>query len=382
MGLVGLPELMEILSRLEGQAVQVQAGQCTRARHRKSTCTRCADACPTGAISWEDGLVVDAEKCTRCGACAAVCPTGALAAASPSDGDLMTRVREMASEKGQVVFACPRCIEGNGDATGLVTVACLARLHEAILVGAAAFGARAVVLVDGACRECPQGKARDVAVASVGRANRLLGAFGSATRVTMQGTVPPEVLAALAQSTLGDGLSRRGFFSLLARETVRLGAVTVDTVLSSRGQAEKQEPKKGELPVALPAKRALLLAALKRLGTPPTARLDVEGWATFAHTEACTGCQMCAFFCPTGALAKAEDQGKVGVAFRASACTACGLCVDACYQNAVELAAGADVRKILDDVVEYDWMRGADEAPWQRSATDKIAKSILESLEL
>ncbi len=381
MALVGLPELMEILSRLGGQAVQVHTERCARGRHRKSTCTRCADVCPTGAISWAEGLAVDPDKCTGCGACAAICPTGALEASSPADGELLARARQVAQTRKTVAFACPRYVEaGPGARAACVEVSCIGRLHEAVLVGAVATGAQWVLLLDGACEGCPSAKAHEVAERMVARANGLLQAFGVSSRVSLGPQLPASLLAGGGDSA--EGLSRRGFFTLLARETVRLGAVTVDTVLSGRERVEKAEPTRGELPADVPAKRALLLASLKRLGEPAVARLETEGWATFGHTESCTGCQMCAFFCLTGALTKVEGEGKVGVAFRASACTACGLCVDICYQDAVTLAAGADVRKVLSDEAEAHWMRGSDEAPWQQPATDRIAKSIWETLEL
>lgn len=380
MGLVGLPELMEILHRLEGQAIRVHGDLCARGRHRKSTCTRCADACPTGAISWAEGLAVDPEKCTGCGACAAVCPTGALEACLPGDAELLGRVRQAAQAGQTVAFACPRFVQTEPAAKAVcVEVPCIGRLNEAVLVGAAT-EAQWVLLLDGACEGCPSAKAHEVAERMADRANGLLRAFGMSPRVVVGPQLPASLQA--ANSEMAQGLSRRGFFTLLAREALRVGAVTVDTVLSGREQAEKNEPTRGELPTDLPAKRALLLASLRRLGEPATARLEVEGWATFGYGESCTGCQMCAFFCPTGALTKVEREGRVGVAFRAAACTACGLCEDICYQDAVLLSAGADARKVLSDEAEMHWMRDADEAPWQQRATDRIAKSILESLEL
>lgn len=381
MGLVGLPELMEILHRLEGQAIRVRGDLCARGRHRKSTCTRCADACPTGAIVWAEELAVDPEKCTGCGACAAVCPTGALEACQPGDAELLGRVRHAAQAFKTVAFACPRYVDTEPSAKAVcVEVPCVGRLNEAVLVGAAAMQAQWVLLLDGACEGCPSAKAHESAERMADHANGLLQAFGMSPRVFF-GPQLPASLAAVSRE-MAEGLSRRGFFTLLAREALRVGAVTVDTVLSSREQAEKNEPTRGELPTDLPAKRALLLASLRRLGEPLAAQLAMEGWATFGYSQSCTGCQMCAFFCPTGALTKVEREGRVGVAFRAAACTACGLCEDICYQDAVLLSAGADARKVLSDEAEMHWMRGADEAPWQQPATDRIAKSILESLEL
>ena len=42
-------------------------------------CGLCINACPTGAISWKDDIVVvDEEKCNGDGRCAVVCPYGAI----------------------------------------------------------------------------------------------------------------------------------------------------------------------------------------------------------------------------------------------------------------------------------------------------------------
>lgn len=51
----------------------VVTGECT-------SCGRCVETCPTGAIALVDGYpVIDAEICTRCTGCVTACPEGALA---------------------------------------------------------------------------------------------------------------------------------------------------------------------------------------------------------------------------------------------------------------------------------------------------------------
>ena len=41
-------------------------------------CGACADECPVGAISEQDGkYVIDADQCLDCGACEGACPVGA-----------------------------------------------------------------------------------------------------------------------------------------------------------------------------------------------------------------------------------------------------------------------------------------------------------------
>ena len=43
-----------------------------------STCVGCVEACPVGAISREDVVKIDTEKCIECGACIPACKHEAL----------------------------------------------------------------------------------------------------------------------------------------------------------------------------------------------------------------------------------------------------------------------------------------------------------------
>ena len=67
--------------------------RCAVMRNRKASCTKCADACTTGAISiTQDEVSVDSDLCVGCGTCATVCPTCALEANNPNDAVLATTV--------------------------------------------------------------------------------------------------------------------------------------------------------------------------------------------------------------------------------------------------------------------------------------------------
>jgi formate hydrogenlyase subunit 6/NADH:ubiquinone oxidoreductase subunit I len=101
------------------------------------------------------------------------------------------------------------------------------------------------------------------------------------------------------------------------------------------------------LPAHLPVKRMLLLSCMLKLGKLSEESIDSPLFCQFGVNDDCTGCQMCAFFCPTGALSKLDEDGQVGVRFKISNCTGCGLCQEICYRHAVLLSNHINLRDIM-----------------------------------
>jgi ferredoxin len=367
-----------MLDRWERRPVALALEFCVRQRHRRSTCTRCVDVCPVGAITWDNGLEIDREACTGCGICAAVCPTAALEASGSSNDELLAQVQRAVERRGWVAFACPRARQGGGAGAPGLTVSCLGRLDEGLLVSAAACGAQSTWLVDGACEGCPQAVGRAVAGAALARCNALLEAFGVPARAAFRPDLPGALQAGGGNGS-AEGVSRRGLFKVLARETARAGQIGAGP---EQGMQARPEPRKtvGDLPRALPSSRLLLLAALKRLGAPVAAALAGEEdgpFARFALGERCTGCQMCAFFCPTGALVKVEDEGRVGLAFRSALCTNCGLCRDICYRDAVVLDHQVDLNDVLAVSVDWLFVGDMEDPPWKKPPDRRVTQAIL-----
>ena len=378
---VGVDQVLDVLTRLDSRSMRVYPRQCTKLRHRRSTCTLCADACPVQAIAWDDSVQVDPDRCTGCGVCATVCPTGVFEARSPTNTELLIQIKELAQEREWLAFACPRYREMRSkEAEPFMQVPCLGRLDESILIGAVSMGISAVWLMDGACQECPQAGGRTVAGTVVERSNAWLQAFGIAQRIAFSPHLPPELSEKARQLGAVDGPSRRAFFSLLARETARTAAVTMESVRGDHGSLpeEAQAPRRGELPTHLPAKRQLLLGALRRLSRPGGAGTEISRGlvAQLDFKATCTGCQMCAFFCPTGALTKAEQDGRAGVAFRVAHCVDCGLCRDVCYCDAVVIASDVDLGRMVDDAAEVILMREADGVPWEASPKERTKRLL------
>jgi ferredoxin len=381
---VGVDQLVGVLTRLESRAIRVYPRQCSKLRHRRSTCALCADTCPVQAIAIGEALQVDPEKCTGCGICATVCPTGAFEARDPTNVEMFARIKDRAQGRNWVALACVRYLESRGEeANSFVQVPCLGRLDESILVGAASVGIQTLWLMDDACQECPQAIGRAIAEQVAQRSNAWLQALGIPQRIAIGPQLPSELRVRAQLPVAPKGPSRRAFLSVLARETARTAAVTMESIRGDQGAAaiEAQVPKKGELPVRLPAKRQLLLAALGCLGRPAVASSEIRAglFAQLGFKETCTGCQMCAFFCPTGALTKAEEDGKVGVAFRAAHCVNCGLCRDICYREAIVLSENVNLSTIMDDVTEVILMRDAGAVPGLASPKERT-KKLLESI--
>ncbi|MEW5717758.1 MAG: 4Fe-4S binding protein [Chloroflexota bacterium] len=380
---VSLDRIVDILGHLQRPSLGVHPHQCARVRHRRSTCTRCADACPTQAITWQESLKVEAVKCIDCGVCATVCPTGALEAQAPTNAELLGQVKTRVAENRSVAFACSRYLETARAASAqFVQVKCLGRLDESILFGAIAEGAPSVTLLDGACADCPQAVGRTIAAQAVQRANALLSAFGIARQVAFDARRFAAAETAPNSVATTDALSRRAFFDFLRRETIKVAAATVSGVLSNPETASAAEAKLpvGGLPTRVPSKYQLLLTALRKIGKPVSTEWSDGIWAHFGFTEKCNGCQMCAFFCPTGALTKIEQDDKLGVTFQVALCADCRLCQEMCYLDGVTLSPTVDLAQVVNDTAESFLMVDAESAPWKLSPEERLKKTVLSAL--
>jgi ferredoxin len=308
------------------------------------------DHCPRHAISFDESIKIDVDKCDDCGICTGVCPTGALEGMGPTNAELIHRVEQLEGT-ASVAFACPKAFKGSND--HVIAVNCIGRLDESILIGAVAHGISQVSLVDGSCRDCPSSAGRKAAAQAVAESNALAQAFGISPRISFVAEVPFQTAAPGGTAASSEALSRRAFLTAFFRETKATAALTVGAVLEKESE-KTAECKKGELPQRLSAKRQLLLERLPRLGqlANPDFGLEHGSFATCHIKPSCTACQMCAFFCPTGALSKTEQNGKPAMTFRASRCTNCRLCAEVCYWKSLDLFPTVKLGKVLEDAPE------------------------------
>jgi ferredoxin len=368
-----LGQIAEVVTRLGAPDLAIHPQQCSRLRHRNSTCARCIESCPAHAITVQGTLEVDATQCTNCGVCAAVCPTGALEPTNPTNAELLSRIEQ---RKGMacLAFACPKA--GCGSDERVIQVNSLGRLDESILVGAASWRIGQIMLVDGPCQNCRDAKGCEASEQAIAQSNALLRAFDLPPRVSFVSQLP--LFGSHGTPVPNEGLSRRAFFSMLTRDTKAAAALTMSSMLQSANEPQTNV-RKGALPQQVPAKRTLLLEALRRLGKPPAPNFagQFTGWVTCQINENCTGCAMCAYFCPTGALIKTRQEGKTVLVFSAASCTNCGLCREICYCNSIDLAGRTDLPKALAEVSEIFSLPGE---PSAAKSSEAKLRRLVESL--
>ena len=330
---VELAKIPDLLTRLESQALSVHPLQCVQSRHQKAECTLCAENCPTGAITWDNPELINAGTCTGCGTCAAVCPTGVFEALGPTDADLQLWIEKLAETTLTIAFACPRTTEK--DSPGLIRIPCVGRIDTSVLIGAAAAGIQSIELVDGECASCPFNSGHSAAELTCAEANTILQALESSSSVAL-----------VSESSLPD----------MPAPKVKLAPGDEDPQGYNSAHQSESLIKKGELPVRIPAKRQLLQTSLAHLEKPvSTVEVRSKLWASIKIEDSCTGCQMCAFFCPTGALQKFEENGMPGLAYTLANCVNCRLCLEICYTTSIELESRVEISRVISQASEVVW---------------------------
>lgn len=356
-----LIDIVEVAQALESKAVFLAPDRCVAVRNRHSSCTKCSDACPTGAVgAAENVLALDSELCVACGACTTVCPVEALIPLQPLDEDLASAVADaVVATEGTAAFACARIASKRiGDPTKYAEVPCLARMEESVLLGLAARGVSDIVLVDGTCTTCKFRANVPGIDATVASANSLLAAQGSDVRIRRASAFPDALLLQDTRSLLGE--SRRGFFTQAKDVAKDAAEKTVEVAFIKKGDAAGPSLRErlrmsdaGTLPQFNPTRRMHALDAMDQLGPSVVLEIDTRLFGSVhVDGEACSSCGMCAVFCPTGALAKSDLKPADGegsfLEFSAADCVQCNLCADACLKQCLEVSSVVSTDELFD----------------------------------
>ena len=401
------PTVTRALQALQSDHVHVCQERCLLVRNRNAECLRCAQACTSGCISYNEQtkmLDIDQARCVGCGTCATACPTCALEARDPNDTELLACLQGAlnASASKRVAIVCEKAGIAQNECT--VRLTCLGRIDESALIQLAAWGAREVTLTCGACNACEHKPGRTVVEEVCESANTLLGLWDGTMHVELKEVGPAAEPTGLpAQETRADRTATHGKIAQVdqqiqtacADRTATQSAIEqVNQLIQSAGASKVAEhdtatrdgdrpnlsaeasddkaaatdqvdrPLKrlkvmadGTLPHFVPDRRERLLDALADLGEGPTNSQTMARTRLWGHvvidTDKCTSCRMCATFCPTGAIVKFDaPDGTFGIDHYAADCVKCLCCQTICRSQAIVVEDTVPANVLVNAVPE------------------------------
>lgn len=290
----------------------VDVSRCLRMRYSASSCSRCIDICPHGAVNRAGNLTIDHKRCRGCLLCTTVCPAGALEQA----GDFSACLTQLAKVPEPVLGCIRTKIHSNA------TLACLGGLSEEHLLALSHAFEGSLTLNLSRCGDCPnipivpQLRHRLAALSDGGMAN-------SNCRIDL-------VESAQDIHHRDESVDRRSFFTSFRTSLFSSAAVILS---ASSEQSERRTEYAGK---RVPLRRALLNKTRLKLSVELSELTKNYFDSSIAFKENCTKCHGCVAVCPTGALT--SDLPDTLPVIDPLICTGCRLCQEFCMDRAVRIS--------------------------------------------
>lgn len=292
----------------------VDVSRCQRMRFSESSCQRCLEVCPHGAVTLDRSLVIHAEQCRGCLLCTTVCPVGALEARS----DFSVCLAQLARVQ-EPVLGCIRTKKCSN-----ATLPCLGGLAEEHLLMLHHTLAGSLTLNLTPCAGCPNSpmmvrlKQRLDAIVAAGLS-------GLNCRIVI-------AESALEINYRDESVDRRSFLKSFRNYLFESAGIILTC---EHEQTERRHEYVGK---RVPYRRELLNRTRSKSSRELLARIQNHFDALVLFDGRCTTCQGCVAICPTGALQTVTTEEPP--VFEQQLCTGCGLCREFCLDGAVRVISG------------------------------------------
>lgn len=334
--------LVALREKFTGKSLQVQPGFCLNSRFKQAGCTRCQAVCPTDAIQLDAGQpVLDPERCVHCGLCLNCCPTNVFSQFRPPEQTILATAAARPDEAVALVCAVHPAPAQPPLPVNVVIQhrRCLGALSIDQYLALSQQGERTVWLDDSPCAACAIGRVHATLVATVQATNDLLTAFQRPPAIYLATQENAPTAAKPGRVTLLDGaqppLSRRALFGRwrqFANEATK--TLEASTPLATGADVPVAE----RLPQRVPPSRQRLNQQLETLTPAPSTELAIITLPfaqVVVNSTACSACELCSHFCPTGALDLIKEANHFTLQFTPRLCIDCRICGQACPEDAI-----------------------------------------------
>ncbi|MBR5474690.1 MAG: 4Fe-4S binding protein [Lachnospiraceae bacterium] len=336
--------------------IRLETEKCLNRLYRGVECRTCATQCPATALSLEEGkLQFDEEACVNCGLCLSQCPTGVFWLEEWDEQKLISHAKT--AKEQTVALFCGRhqkAFRKAKDVACFQVPMCLGGLTKAALFEIGVD--KQVEMMLDECDGCEWKHCRETVEHLAKQVNEMIFACCNQTSLSLMEMRPEEEKGRKNKAMLtGEKACSRRDIMFRLLDAGRRAVVSEKAKPKMAGPGAAAGPvvngvRTGRKMAFRPEWMDRLKAAYRQAYERTDLHAKQEEKAGSAHGEAafwpsvrirrnCTNCNMCASFCPTGALRiEVEEQSEPLVAshyFQPMLCADCRLCEAVCPIEAI-----------------------------------------------
>ena len=318
---------------------------CTKLLSAHSDCKQCLSVCPTDAIQFADRTLKISSNCTGCELCISVCPNEVFSSSNSH--------RQRLNLQNQIdPLYCSRLLPTEIDGSKTLPfsfIPCSGSIPVHYIIKWFLERERPLEVVTGRCSDCPM---KNGAAYFEEREKEILAVFRY-----LKLALPPVVIRMANEKDIqnarqlfrafrkdqdeANALSRRDFF-LNVRNRVAFTQKNEGKVAGQKKACRTDAPQGTE------HLRSLVQLFKKYKESGPSGEV-IPGFVEIKIDKTCTGCGVCANFCPTGALRLKKYESDAELTWSPTLCTQCKLCVAVCTKNAVNFMPCSDSEAIINE---------------------------------